>query len=179
MPEGPGGTRWQEWIGGHYEHLFSVNPLWEPDFRDLPRHPITRGVKPFRLRDEWYFNIRFRPGMAGITPILVARPPDAVRRGPYVYPQGPYEHVVAASGREELMMWCVERPDGGRGFGFTGGHFHLNWGHDDFRKIVLNAIVWSAKGKVPARGVPSSVTQHELYQNLDPKPDRPDGPPLK
>lgn len=177
MPKGPGGDRWQEWIGGYYETYFSVNPMWEPDFRDLPRHPITRGVKPFRLKDEWYFNMRFRPGMKGVTPLLSATPADAVRRGPYVYPKGPYDHIVAESGREELMMWCVERPDGGRGFGFTGGHFHLNWGNDDYRKIVLNAIVWSAKGKVPSAGVASALTQPDLYRNLDPKPSRPEGPP--
>ena len=180
MPKGPGGDRWQEWIGGYYETYFSVNPMWEPDFRALPKHPITRGVKPFQLKDEWYFNMRFRPAMKGVTPILVAKPSDAVRKGPYVYPQGPYEHIIAGSGREELMMWCVERSEadgGGRGFGFTGGHFHLNWGHDDFRKIVLNAIVWSARGKVPSAGVPSTVMKQDLYQNLDDKPGRPDGPP--
>jgi type 1 glutamine amidotransferase len=177
MPKGPGGERWQEWIGGYYETYFSVNPMWEPDFREFPKHPITRGVKPFKIKDEWYFNMRFRPGTKGVRPILTATPSDAVRKGPYVYPQGPYEHIVAESGREEHMMWCVERPDGGRGFGFTGGHFHLNWGTDEYRKIALNAIVWSAKGKVPSDGVPSTVTPQDLYQNLDDKPGRPDGPP--
>ena len=42
------------------------------------------------------------------------------------------------------MMWVYERPDGGRGFGFTGGHFHANWANDDQRKLVLNAILWLA-----------------------------------
>ncbi len=54
------------------------------------------------------------------TPILVASPSDDVRDGPYVYPAGPYDHIVANSGRAEAMMWAVERTDGGRGFGFTG-----------------------------------------------------------
>ena len=53
------------------------------------------------------------------------------------------------------MAWARQRPDGGRGFGFTGGHDHWNWGDDDFRKLVLNAIVWTAKLDVPAEGVPS------------------------
>ena len=72
---------------------------------------------------------------------------------PTCYPKGPYPHIQAASGRAEAMMWAVERPDGGRGFGFTGGHFHDNWGNDDFRKTVLNALVWVAKGEVPAGGI--------------------------
>jgi hypothetical protein len=69
-------------------------------------------------------------------------------------------------------MWVFERPDGGRGFGFTGGHFHKNWGHDDFRKVVLNAIVWMAKVDVPPDGVQSSVTPEDLKKNLDPKGPR-------
>jgi len=177
VPAEKAGQQWQAWIGGHYEHLYSVNPIWEADFRTLPEHPITRGVRPFQLEDEWYFNMRFRPGGEGVTPILVAQPSDAVRDGPYVYPKGPYDHVVAARGREEVVMWCVERPDGGRGFGFTGGHFHLNWGHEEFRKIVLNAILWSAGAAVPENGVQSAVTRDELYTNLDDKPGRPSGPP--
>ena len=163
------GREFKQWIGGHYEHEFSVNPIWEPDYQEFPQHPITRGVKPFKVSDEWYFNMRFRDGMQGITPILVARPSNDVRDGPYVYPKGPYPHIEAASGREEVMMWAVERTDGGRGFGFTGGHFHLNWGDDNFRKTVLNALLWLSKVEVPKEGVISSVRQSELYENLDPK----------
>jgi hypothetical protein len=174
-----GGAEFKRWIGGHYEHLFSCNPIWEPKFDSFPDHPITRGVKPFTAKDEWYFNIRFADGFGAekasehegtkFVPILVAKPSDDVRDGPYVYPAGPYDHIKAASGRPEAMMWAVERPDGGRGFGFTGGHFHDNWGNDDFRKTVLNALVWLTKSDVPAEGVQSSVTKEELDQNLDPK----------
>jgi len=92
-----------------------------------------------------------------------------VRDGPYVYPKGPYPHIQAAKGREETMMWAYERPDGGRGLGFTGGHTHLNWGNDNQRKIVLNGLVWLAKLDVPKNGVESKVTQEDLTQNLDVK----------
>ncbi|MBG85988.1 MAG: hypothetical protein CMO80_03685 [Verrucomicrobiales bacterium] len=163
------GKQFKAWIGGHYEHEFSVNPMWEPNFNKLPRHPITKGVKPFTARDEWYFNMRFRAGMKGVTPILVAKPSDDVRDGPYVYPKGPYPHIVAASGREEIMMWVVERKAGGRGLGFTGGHNHLNWGNPNYRKVVLNGLVWLAGVDVPNGGVKSSVKEAELYQNLDEK----------
>jgi hypothetical protein len=86
-----------------------------------------------------------------------------------VYPKGPYAHIQAEKGAAEATMWTVERPDGGRGFGFTGGHFHKNWGNADFRKTVLNALLWVTKVEVPVAGVESSVTEEDLAKNLDPK----------
>lgn len=173
------GEQFQRWIGGHYDHMFSCNPIWSPAFASFPDHPITRGVKPFEAKDEWYFNMRFVGDGAGnqprqvagtkFTPILVAAPSDEVRNGPYVYPKGPYEHIQADKGRAEAMMWAVERPDGGRGFGFTGGHYHDNWANDDYRKVVLNALVWLAKCEVPVGGVESKVSESDLNANLDPK----------
>jgi type 1 glutamine amidotransferase len=72
-------------------------------------------------------------------------------------------------GEPQILAWARERPDGGRGFGFTGGHFHRNWGNDDFRKLVLNAILWTAKNEVPAAGVECKVTDDHLRRNLDRK----------
>ena len=73
-------------------------------------------------------------------------------------------------------MWAVERADGGRGFGFTGGHFHKNWGNNDFRKTILNALLWISKLDVPADGMSSTVSEDDLTQNLDikaaPKPKK-------
>jgi hypothetical protein len=106
-----GGAEWKEWIGGHYENSFSCNPIWDADYQTLPAHPITRGVKPFKTNDEWYFNMRFREGKAGVKDILVATPSDAVRDGPYVHPKGPYAHIQAAKGKPETMMWAVERAE--------------------------------------------------------------------
>lgn len=176
-----GGKEFQEWLGGHYENAFSCNPIWNANYSKFEEHPVTRGVQPFKAEDEWYFNMRFRSafgegtamaqdGPTKFAPILVAVPSDATRDGPYVYPKGPYPHIQAEKGKPETMMWTVERPDGGRGFGFTGGHFHRNWGNDPFRKVVLNALLWVTQVDVPAGGVESKVTEEELSQNLDPKP---------
>jgi hypothetical protein len=129
-------------------------------------------VKPFTIRDEWYFNMRFRPDMNGVVPILVAKPSDEDRQGKTASPRGPYPHIVAASGRDEVLMWAVERPDKGRGVGFTGGHTHRNWGDGNFRKLVLNALLWTAKAEVPEDGVTSQVNAEELTRNLDPKPTK-------
>jgi type 1 glutamine amidotransferase len=75
-------------------------------------------------------------------------------------------------GEPQHVAWAAERANGGRGFGFTGGHFHKNWSNDPFRKVVLNAILWVAHADVPPGGVESSVTAEQLAQNQDPK-----GPP--
>jgi hypothetical protein len=175
VPAGEPGAALQRWIGGYYENLFSVNPMWSPDYREFPKHPVARGVHPFSNRDEWYFNMRWVGDAAAknrVTPILVATPSDAVRKGPYVYPSGPYPHIVAAAGRQETMMWTFDRPDGGRGFGFTGGHTHANWGNPDQRKVLLNALLWIAKVEVPKNGVETSLSEADLAANLDPKGKR-------
>ncbi len=160
VPKEKGGPDMTDWIGGYYETDYSINPHWDAKFSDLPRHPVTRGVHPFTINDEWYYNIRFPEGNSGIEPLLVATPPDRTRRT---------EAAKSHPGRAEIVAWAVERPDGGRGFGFTGGHNHVNWGNDDFRKLVLNALLWTAKAEVPTDGAPSHVTDEELKQNLDPK----------
>lgn len=170
IPKDNGGPEFLQWIGGYYESNYSCNPMWSPEYQKFPDHPVARGVKPFSNRDEWYFNMRWTEGEKGITPILTAKPSDAVRAGPYVSPKGPYEHILAAKGRTETMMWVYDRPGGGRGFGFTGGHTHANWGDENQRKVVLNALLWVAKAEVPKNGVASTVTADQLAANLDPKP---------
>ncbi len=167
VPKDQGGVQFMDWIGGYYETYFSVNPFWVPHFDNLPNHPILRGVEPFSVRDEWYFSIRFRKDEVGVTPLLVDAPSEEVRRGPYVHPPGPYDHIVEQKGKSEIVSWVVERKDGGRGFGFTGGHFHENWGDENFRKYILNALVWLAGMDVPVTGVQCEVTQADLEENLD------------
>lgn len=166
IPKEKGGKELKDWIGGYYETNWSVNPVWKAEFETLPEHPVTRGVKPFYIRDEWYFNMRFRPDMEGVKPILIGKPSDDVRKS------RPLPHVVEASGRPEVLMWCVERPDGGRGLGFTGAHYHLNFANNDFRKLFLNSLLWITKVDVPADGVVSSTTEEELKAHVDPKPER-------
>jgi len=169
VPKGDPGEAMHRWVGGYYEHLFSVNPMWKPEFAELPEHPVTRGVKPFATHDEWYFNMRWVPGEKGVTPILVATPSDKVRGGPYVYPPGPYEHIQAAKGRRETMMWVHERENGGRGFGFTGGHTHKNWSDPNQRRVLLNAVLWIARMEVPSGGVDSNPSAGDLTANQDKK----------
>jgi hypothetical protein len=150
-----------------------VNPHWEGDFAKLPAHPITSGVKPFQSNDEWYFNMRFAAGMKGVTPILSAVPPaSTTNRNDGPHSGNPAVRQMVARGDTQHVGWAFERPNGGRGFGFTGGHFHKNWGIENQRRVVLNAILWTAQVKVPTTGVQSSVTEEQLAANLDDKRDR-------
>ncbi|UUO06385.1 DUF1080 domain-containing protein [Blastopirellula sp. J2-11] len=171
VPKGEPGAKFLDWIGGYFETDWSVNPHWTADFKTFPDHPIANGVKPFSINDEWYYNMRFRNDMDGVTPILSAVPPKSTLDRP----DGPHSgnpHVRAMIGQPQHVAWAAQRPDGGRGFGFTGGHFHSNWGNDDFRKVVLNAIVWVSGEEVPATGVESkSLTQDDLEGLIGPNPN--------
>ena len=168
-----GHTEFLKWIGGAFEINWSVNPHWHAEFKSLPKHPITRGVKPFTILDEWYFNMRFVEGKKGVTPILVAVPDASTTSRPDGHHSGnPTVRAAVAKGEPQTVAWAYERSNGGRGFGFTGAHFHSNWGNDNFRKIALNAVLWLAKMEVPANGVQSKVSPEDLTANLDPKPVR-------
>lgn len=175
VPVGEPGEAMHRWVGGYYETNYSVNPMWAPNFEKFPSHPVTRGVGPFSTHDEWYFNMRWTADeklKSRVQPLLVATPSEDVRDGPYVSPRGPYDHIIADKGRSETMMWVFERADGGRSFGFTGGHTHAHWGDVNQRRIVLNALLWIAKVDVPAGGVVDAIAAEDLTVNLDPKPPR-------
>ena len=172
VPKEKGGPEFREWLGGYFEPNWSVNPHWTANFKELPKHPISNGVKPFSTNDEWYYHMRFKAGMKGVTPVLTDLPPGTTltsrKDGPH---SGNPDVRAAVLERKEPqhVAWAAEREDGGRGFGFTGGHYHKGWGNDDQRKLVLNAILWTAKADVPANGVESKVTPEELAANLDKK----------
>jgi type 1 glutamine amidotransferase len=147
VPNERGGKEFLEWIGGYFDYQSGpagrnwLSKIQTATTRPAPapsEHPIARGLAPFELREEYYYNIRFRPKDARLVPILATPIPGE-----------PQSQVVA---------WAVERADRGRGFGFTGGHFFDNWGVAGFRRMVLNAILWTAKIEVPAGGVRADVS---------------------
>jgi type 1 glutamine amidotransferase len=152
-----------ETIGGRFEEGWSVNPVWKMEQPELPRHAVTRGVKPFAIDDEWYYHLRFRPG---VTPVLQALPsPDTLGQDG---PRSGNPTVRAALAKKQLQTlgWVYEGA-GVRTFGFTGGHYHRNWADDNFRKLVLNGIVWTAAVDVPAEGVRSKVSPMPRYPTID------------
>ena len=125
------------WMGGSYEVGLSQNPINVAKVAPAPNgHPITHGCGGYIAEDEWYFDIRLRPNDANVVPVLTGKLP----------PRDP---------QDKVLSWAYTRPDGGRGFGFTGGHFHENWHIESFRTMVLNGIVWTAGMEVPPEGVAS------------------------
>ena len=164
---------YQPWIGGAFETGWSVNPHWVADLKALPEHPVSRGVaSAVEAYDEFYYNMRFRPQRGEVLDLVTATP-TRERMKRYINLWN--EHGVAGLNKQQTLMWGVQRPDGGRGVGFTGGHYHRNWAVDGFRTLALNAIVWVAGLEVPPQGVPSaSLSEEELNANLDDKgPNKP------
>lgn len=135
-----------EWVGGYFDYetgntpnrWYSAIQTWNAETAlPNPEHPICRGVHPFTQPEEFYYNMRFRDNDERVTPIITTQPPNTSQQ----YPVG----------------WAVQRKNGGRGFGFTGGHFYKNWWNPDFRKMILNAIVWTAGVEIPEAGVASKL----------------------
>jgi hypothetical protein len=110
-----------------------------------------KGVKPFHVMDEFYYKATFVDH--GVTPLL--RIPE-LPADPKVFPGAPAEP------KEQVTVWAFDRPGtrgnkiAGRSIGATLGHYYANWQNDDYRKLLLNAIVWTAHIPVPKAGVEST-----------------------
>jgi type 1 glutamine amidotransferase len=166
--KGEPGKKFLEWMGGFCDLNWSVNPHWTPSFKPV-KHPIWNGIKPFSVNDEWYYHMRFVDGLKNVTPILTDLPPtNTLRRKDGARSGNPAVRKAVANGETQHVAWAFERKDGGRGFGFTGGHVHKNWKDDNYRGIMLNAILWTAGLEGPEKGVPSKTpTDEEIESNLD------------
>ena len=142
--EGALADRLEKWIGSCSEPDRSVTSHGLAHYESLPDHPITRGVPPFKIEDEWIYPTR---SIDGFIPILTTR---------------------SLAGDQPIhTAWAFERADGGRGFGVTGGHEHANWSNDAFRTLVLNAIAWTAGAEVPDGGIPSiPVAMNDLRKRI-------------
>ena len=168
--KGEPGQKFLQWMGGFCDLDWSVNPHWTAKFKEFPKHPICNGVQPFEVNDEWYYHMRFVEGMKGVTPILSDLPgPETLRRKDGARSGNPHVRAAVLKRKEKQhVAWAYQRPDGGRGFGFTGAHNHDSWRNEGFRKIVLNAILWTAQVEVPKDGCPSpQVSKEEIQKNLD------------
>jgi hypothetical protein len=108
-----GNAEFRDWIGGCFETHWSVNPHWDGDFKILPKHPVTSGVKPFKTNDEWYFHMRFRDGMKDVLPILSAVPPaSTMNRGDGPHSGNPAVREAVKKGEPQHVMWVATRAAG-------------------------------------------------------------------
>jgi len=112
-----------------------------------PVHPVMQGIDSFKVHEEFYFALKFAKPQGSITPLL----------------------NIPVDGRQHTVAWAWQRPDGGRSFGFSGGHFHENWELEEYRRLLAQAVLWTLDVPVPAKGLSLEYSQQDLKQPR-PKP---------
>ncbi len=113
------------------------------DFQLVPSltpHPILSGIQPFGVSDELYYELKFPAQRRGHTALINAQ-------------VGQENHVVA---------WAWQREDDGRSFGFSGLHFHKNWEQIEYRRLVMQGILWTLNEKIPVEGLRLDLTKKEI-----------------
>jgi hypothetical protein len=117
--------------------------------------------------------MRFTKDVSNIQPILSTLPPaSSLTREDGPYSNNRYVREAVLERQEsQHVMWLYERTRmSGRGFGFTGGHYHWEWAHPDLRTAMLNAILWIAGIEIPEDGVPApmlSIEDLEVNQDYE------------
>lgn len=142
------------WIGGVHVAGESDRGHWGTRHCEFPTHPVTRGVRPWRIRDGWLNGIRFVDEMRGITPLVWS---SATHGG------------SSAGGAADVVAWTYDRPHGGRAFCFTGLDAHSAWLVPSVRQLVVNGILWSAGLSVPSDGAPCAVDEATVNGYLTPR----------
>ena len=143
-----------DWYGGYFDWETEGEREWYSDITTMeaevapatPGHAVLAGVSSFTMREEFYFDIRFRPD------------------DPHWKPIWSVASLAATKPKGRVVAWAVERADGGRGFATTCGHFYDNWQHAGFRRTLLNAIAWTAKVDIPENGVEAKFFDRDEIQ---------------
>lgn len=104
------------------------------------RHPITSGIARFSVHDEFYYALKTPERITGLTMLMNAQGNEV-------------DHPVA---------WAWERPDSGRSFGFTGMHFHENWNKLEYRRLIVQGVLWSLHESIPENGLELNITENDL-----------------
>lgn len=148
VPEQNRDAPFMDWLGGVRIAVTDYTVETAPVAIASANHPISSGVTAFETLDEFYPTIEFVAGKSKVTPILNARVHVQHRKTQAVWEEPPTSRVVA---------WAYERPNGGRAFAYSGGHYLAAFDHPQVRTTVLNAILWAARGDVPKTGVTANV----------------------
>lgn len=151
------------WMGGyfatrcpHHQSIARIYPAAKIT-PAAPDHPVSRGWQEFTLNDEPYINNYFGKDenrlAANVTALATSMLP----------PENP---------QREIVSWCVQREDSGRGFGIVMPHFYRSWKIDDLRTFILNGIIWTAGRDVPANGVKSELPDLTTFEpeSVQPRP---------
>ncbi len=123
------------WLGGARVGMFDRATGEAHISVVAPGHPVSRGLTQFTYLEEFYPTIRWGSTGHALTPILKAPLHAEWREGKETAPGEPVVSTVA---------WVYERPDGGRAFGYTGTHYLASFDQPSVRKMLRNAIAWTA-----------------------------------
>lgn len=131
----------RRWLGGARSGTFDRSTETVSVQVADPANPLSRGVRGFNYRDEFYPTLGFAD--AGVIPILTGTLHVQYRDGASVVEDLPEKTTLA---------WAYERARGGRSFGFTGAHYLAALDQPMLRRTLLNAILWTAHIEVPREG---------------------------
>jgi type 1 glutamine amidotransferase len=104
-----------------------------------PKHPLCFGWEEYDIHDEFYLD-----------PVLHMRVRPILQ--------------VQVKDRDHTVAWSIERPSpyDGRSVGISLGHFHKTFEREDFRRSLVNAILWTANVEVPEAGAPVALDPVDL-----------------
>jgi hypothetical protein len=157
------------WFGETAMEGYTQNPLgfWiVTPIKSAEKHPILNGVHRWIYKDEVFSRLLVNPGDPYRTDLLTGESPETNQSE-----VGSPKEVISPRG----IASAYEKGNA-RGILWGGMDFHSALLNDDYRRFVLNAIVWTAGIKVPAGGIKTRATQLQLapinktYDNTK-KPD--------
>lgn len=136
------------WFGSASLSGYTRNPLgfWSVSpIEAAKNHPILRGVGPWNYKDEIFSRMVVNPGDPYRTDLLTG----AIQKSN----QGAAEPLGIATAYDK---------NGARGVLWGGMDYHSALLNENYRRFVLNAILWTAGIDVPKGGAKSTATQLQL-----------------
>ena len=125
-------AEWLPLLGGCHGGSDRKYQVVEAEAVPDPKNPVATGLSPFRVKDEFYYRLKFVKPEGSVKPVVTVKIDD----------------------QSEPVAWTWERPDGGRSFGFSGLHFHENWNRAEYRRLVGQGVIWTLGMSIPDKGLP-------------------------
>lgn len=130
--------QFKSWLGGWFRRPPCGIQVTRTDLKVVNKqHHIAQGWEEWKIHDEFYLN-----------PVIHERATPLLQ--------------VTLEGKHHTVGWTMQREDTGRSVGITLGHFHHNFARNGFRRMLVNAIMWSAKVDIPEGGAIVKVDAKEL-----------------
>ena len=141
---------YRNWFGGGFVEGYSHNPLGIWTVTPIPsgkKHPIMRGVGAWTYKDEIFSRFMVIQQDAHRTDLLMGEAPKT------------NQGKVAP----RCITWAYE-DSLSRGIIYGGMDYHSALLNDNYRRFLLNAIIWAAGIEVPKDGVKSDAKGLQLIQ---------------